>query len=249
MATFETVHVLTFIATLPTPCLILSILYLVCLSARLPATHHTLHYTHHRSRLSAAVSEATAPAQAERDSLQQQQDTLQVMRFAVWLVGWLGGSLHWLVCWVRMFFGTASFLSRFTTSQLTSHSFNVRCVSHKHTTQTPNTQQQAEVDELRAQLAAKEQQLSAAVEAVAAADQQITAAAAAFEDEEARVAAAAAELESVQAEAAAAEAAAAAAAAAVVAAVEAMQVQQQQLEAQVSLDCCACVCQASQKYV
>jgi SWI/SNF-related matrix-associated actin-dependent regulator 1 of chromatin subfamily A len=90
------------------------------------------------------------------------------------------------------------------------------------------------VEQLRAQLAAKEQQLADAAAAVTAADGCITFLAAAFADEEARLAAAAADLAAAEAGAAAAASAAAAAAAAAATAAEAVDAQQLQLQQEVS---------------
>jgi chromosome segregation ATPase len=94
---------------------------------------------------------------------------------------------------------------------------------------------QVEVDDLRAQLAAKEQQLAAAAAAVAAVDAEISTLAAGFAAEEAAVAAVSADLAAMEEAASAATAAAAAAAAAATAAAEAMETQQQQLQQEVRL--------------
>lgn len=93
---------------------------------------------------------------------------------------------------------------------------------------------QAEVEQLRAQLAAKEQQLADAAAAVTAADEQIASLAAAFADEETRVAAAAAALAAAEAGAAAAASDAADAAAAAATAAQAVEAQQLQMQQEVS---------------
>lgn len=93
---------------------------------------------------------------------------------------------------------------------------------------------QAEVQQLRAQLAAKEQQLADAAAAVTAADEQIASLAAAFADEEARVAAAAADLAAAEAAVVAAASGAADSAAAAATAAQAVEAQQLQMQQEVS---------------